>query len=1354
MQDNCSIKKETLNTSLDKLPTITEQQCMTTQYEIPRQSQVEINSNQNEETSNNQKQNEVKIKSNCLTRNQIIILGCLALVITVSLLLAFLIPKQSSAGDINKNKNAPHIPITYAAFQQDIMAGQQDNLIQIINVPNTQRQYTYTLINNRTIINSDGQTQIVSIPSVYSFNVVCLNVNQSEFDMILYFTQSNITALDNSSQTFQDYPLNQGNTPQDITVQSADQSGLLFDPSNFNQLQNLNPQEIQILKSLNIDSQDFLNSNLPIVRFQILKSGQVGLIQKPLNMRYDLQQILLNILEQISPNVLKSIYNTYQYSQEGNKRMLKGSLKNTTNRFMNAQKNQTILDAKVLSDYDGKLQKLQDNAKADDNTYQTHYIQNLLFQNGALSSSNISSQLQIFSNLQSLNQDLNVFRSAEMNSQGQIQFVSQQDSIDSSFLKKLIQDQEEMLKLNLTWQQAYDLQNKVQQYENYKNISANTGRIIQTQLLSQKIIGKSIDTPVFQNQFTSINLQSNFFSECDNDSAQQQINCRSGFKAIFKDQIQQLQQQNISQIYSNGNIDKKTKQLNYVKNNVYYLMGNVTQQISKQVQTAINLINSLINRSSSFQNNVIQNLSNTVNQNIQILNNTMNGFNDFTQNYSINAINLTASFVKKYNDSLLPLYPTYVNIVNTVFSNTYNEFNSRLDKLRAFINNIVQNKLTVSTKTYNILKYLTTNEIVYFDQAFNQTQCFEPGYICNLSQTAMNISNYNAQFSNIDFLNSLIDKYTPVWSQMSSNVTTGTSTKLLPSIQNNYGALTGNVLIKSAPSVYLAYPIYVFAFQAQFISSPYAVYHDANSNNLALAALNDLNLVQNMTQSQQSNELDNQAIQLQALFDTPIDYRSTYTSFFDNFNQILSNFVKEEPTEQPKYQDALQDWVTKGYNYSLSFPKLLQEANLNVMNALSQTIPIVQNEYDQQTAIINSTSSQILSQIGSIYNTVTAFLSNQTYPDNDPLNNQNPPDDAQLNSTVFGITNDYLAQQLIQLSNLLPQLHTVVDNLTNYGPQISSIVNNMQTFLQNYKIQLPQIPQAIFTPTFNTLYKTLIQNYATGFKLDANQGLNNLNLDTQGISNIQQFYNRLSSFVSTDMQNNFVKTLMQQQNEMVSAYNTVLAQLQNSQTTNQNSKTQQNNYETNSKSINYTYIYPSPIGFSLKLNLQVNWGSGIQTTLTTQNNKIVFQTQSNLNLQAQGYFSALFGIVEIGAYMKGTFVNAKFNSTIDTNMIDNTGTNSLLAQYDSSKIQIQGYSIQYIPQIVSSCSNKFSIGNNDGIKSSIISTMYVNSSSIVGKVPHHQCQTQVQTSVAQSTISNQINYDRQPQNKIIINQNY
>ncbi|EAR84814.2 transmembrane protein, putative (macronuclear) [Tetrahymena thermophila SB210] len=1351
---------------------------MTTQYEIPRQSQTEINAIQCDEPSNNQQcndcfkkkyilkiyfnnlENEVKVKTKCLTRNQII-LGGIALVITISFLLAFLIPKSSSTEDNVKANNIPRIPITYATYQQDIMAGQQDNLIQIINVPNAQRQYNYTIINNKTIINSDGTTSIVSLPSVYSFSVVCVSVNQSEFDMILYFTQSKITALNNISQIFQDYPINQGSNQQKTTVQNADYSGLLFDPTNFNQLQNLNSQEIQILKSLNIDSQDFLNSNLPIVRFQILKNGQVGSIQKPLNMRYDLQQILLNVLEQISPNVQKSFYNTTSYFKEGNKRMLKGPVKNTSNRFMNAQNNQTVLDAVVLSDFDGKLKKNYDNSDANDNTYQTHYNQNLLFQNGALSQSNVSSQLQLFSNSQSLNQDLNVFRSAEINSQGQIQFWSQQDQVESQFLQQLIQDQEKMLKLNLTWQQAYDLQNKVQQYDN-NNVSSNTGRLLQSQSLNQNIIGKAIDSPIFQNYFSSINLQSNFFSECDNDSTLQKINCRSGFKAKFQDQIYQLQQQNLSQIYSNVTIDKKVKQLNYLKNNVYNLMGTVTQKVSNQVQTAIDLINSLISRSSAFQNNIIQNLSNTVNQNIQILNNTMNQFNAFTYNYSVSVINATSSFVKKYNDSLLSQYPAYVNLVNITFNNTVIEFDSRIAKLRSLINNIIQNNLTISKNTYNALRNITDNEYLYFSIAFNQSQYWQPGYICSLAQQTLNVTNFIQQNSNMDIYNQSVANYTPIWSQIRTNVTNGTSTKLQINLYNNFAAVLASMYVKSGPSVYLTYPVTVFSNQAQFQSSPFAIFYTTSSNQYAQGGIDDSALVDTIRQSEQASDLDNQVAQLQALFDTPIDFRSTYQSFLNDFYQLLKTFTDDESAVQPQYQNYILDWMTQGYNKSFSLPKLLQEANLNVIGALNQTIPIVQNEYDQQTAIIGSTSSQILSQISSIYNTVNAFLSDTNYPDNDPLSNQTPQEDTKFNSTVFGITNDYLAQQINQLANLLPQLHTVVDNLTNYGPQISLLINDMRTYLQNYKIQLPQIPQAIFTPTFQTTFKTLISNYVAGFSLDADRALNNLKLDTTGIANIQQFYSRLNQFISTDMQSSFTNNLMQQQNQMIHNYNLALTQIQSSKsnliTTDQltfgNSKTQLNNYESKLQSINYTYVYPSPIGFNLKLNLQVNWTSGIQTTLTTQANNILFQTQSNLNLQVQGYFSALFGIVEVGAYINGSFLSAQFNSTINTNMTDNTGTNSLLAQYDSSKIQIQGYSTQYIPQIVSSCTNNANIGNNNGIKSTVLSALYTNSSNVVGKIPHQQCQTQVQASIIQSSIFNQINQDRKPQNQIIINQNY
>ncbi|KAL4436294.1 hypothetical protein ABPG74_015885 [Tetrahymena malaccensis] len=1373
LSHNQSFQKESQNCSLSKIPNMPEQQCMTTQFNLPRQSKVELVSNQQKNSFPEIQEIEENQQKKGITRKQKIIIS-LSLLLVISAVLGGLVAYKVITDKNNSQKGTPQIPATYSNYESKIIAGQQNNLIKIIHVPQTQRIYDYEIISNRIVQNIDNSSQTLTQPSIYKFGVVCLNVNETEFDMILYFIESKIPVSQNSTLDFQDYPpaAQDNNSTQESGKTNTD-SVNHFDSSNLNQLSNLSEQEIQILKSKNINPQDFLKSNLPIIRFSVLKSGQIGYLQKPLNMRYDLQQIILNLLEQMSPVVIKDYYNIYQSTNDGNKRMLQTRTQKYTKRVLNNDNVTVNLEATVTSNLAGQFSKSYSDLQNDQNTeHQTSYSQVNSFQNGALQSSDVQSTVKLSPSKDENDQSQQIYQGMQVSSQGQISFVSQQDQVDPQFLQKLIQDQEEMLKLNLTWKQAQDLQNKVQEYDNEHDISSNAARLLQSQPSNQQIVGKAIKSNIFKNQFASIDLQSDYYSECDKNSTAQQVNCYSGFNGKFQGKSQQLQQQNISQIYSNGNIDKRVQQLNFVKNNVYNLMGNVTQQVSNQVQTAINLINSLINRTSSFQNNVIQNLSNTVNQNIQILNNTMNGFNDFTKNYSINAINLTASFVKKYNDSILPLYPTYVNIVNTVYNNTYVEFNSRLDKLRAFINNIVQNNLTVSTNTYNILKYLTTNEIVYFDQAFNQTQCFEPGYICNLSQTAMNISNYNAQFSNIDFLNSLIANYTPVWSQMSSNVTAGTSTKLLPSIQNNYGALTANVFIKSAPSVYLTYAIYVFAYQAQFVSSPYAIFHDANSNNYALAALNDLNLVQNMTQSQQANDLDNQAMQLQALFDTPIDYRSSYSSFVDNFNQILSNFTNEEPTEQPKYQDALQDWVTKGFNYSLSFPKLLQEANLNVMNALSQTIPIVQNEYDQQTAVINSTSSQILSQIGNIYNTVIAFLSNTTYPDNDPLNNQTPPNDTQFNNTVFGITSDQLAQQLNQLSNLLPQLHTVVDNLTNYGPQISSIVYSMKTFLQSYKIQLPQIPQAIFTPTFNTLYKTLIQNYATGFQLDANQALNNLNLNTSNIANIQQYYSRLNSFVSTDMQNTFAQSILQQQSNMSQLYQTAITNIQNQKpvSTNKTSfgilQTINNPYKQNLVSQNYTYVYSCPLGYSIKLSLQVNWTTGIQTFLTTKDDILSFNTQSNINIQTMGTFSALISIVEIGGYAQGTFLNATLNSTINTNITNNSGQNTLIAQYGATNIQIEEYITVYIPKVITICqkSSKYDdddydddddyYNNNYSYKSSVVSTLFSDANYFCGKVPKQKCKTTIQTVAVQVDLLEPINFNGKAYNKTLVNQSY
>ncbi|KAL4487118.1 hypothetical protein ABPG72_001570 [Tetrahymena utriculariae] len=1368
MSHNQSFQKESQNCSLSKIPSIPEQQCMTTQFNVPRQSKVELVTNLQKTLFPEIQDTEEIQQKKGLTRKQKIIIS-LSLLLVVSGMLAGLVAQKVITDKNNSHKGTPQIPASYSNYESKIIAGQQDNLIQIIHVPQTQRIYDYEIVSNRVIQNIDNSSQTQTQPSTYKFGIVCLNVNETEFDMILYFIESKIPMSQNSTITFQDYPQAQdNNSTQESGIPNID-SVEHFDSSNLNQLSNLSEQEVQILRSKNINPQDFLKSNLPIIRFSVFKSGQIGFIQKPLNMRYDLQQIVFNILEQMSPVVLKDYYNLYS-SKDGNKRMLKTRTQKYTKRVLNKENVPVNMEASVSSNLAGQFSKSYSDHQDDQNTkHQTSYNQVNSFQNGALESSDVQSTVKLSPSKDDSDQSQQIYQGMQVISQGQISFVSQQDQVDRQFLQKLIHDQEDMLKLNLTWQQAQDLQNKVQQYENQHDISSNAGRLLQSQPSQQQIIGKAIKSNIFKNQFASIDLQSDYYSECDKYSTAQQVNCYSGFNGKFQGKSQQLQQQNISQVYKNGNIDKRVQQLNYVKNNIYNLMGNVTQKVSNQVQVAIDLVNSLISRSSSFQNNVIQNLSNITNQNIQILSNTMNGFNDFTKNYTMNAINLTTYFVKKYNDSLLSLYPEYTNIVNTTFNNTLIEFTSRLDKLRAFLNKIVQNNLTVLPSTYNLLKNLTQYEIAYYDSAFNQTQCNEPGYICNLSIQAMNASNFIIQYSDTETLNSLIANYTPIWSQMKGNLTTGTSTKLIPNIQNNYHALTAGVFLKSSPSIYLAYSVYVFAYQAQFISAPFVTYHEANINSYVKAGQDDVALVEQMVQSQQASSIDDEAVQLQSLFDTPIDYRNTYSSFVDNFYKILQNFSNEQPIEKPKFQNVLLDWAAQGFNYSLSFPKLLQEANLNVINAVNQIIPIVQNEYDQQTGILSSTSSQILSQIGSIYNTITAFLSNTTYPDSDPLNNQTPPNDAQFNNTVFGVTNDYLAQQINQLSNLLPQLKTVVDNLTNYGPQISQIVNNMNTFFQNYKIQLPQIPQAIFTPTFTNLYKTLISSYVTGFQLDANIALNNLNLNTSGNAITQQFYSRLNSFVNTDMQNTFTQSILQQQSNMSQLYYTIIANIQNqkpvqtNKTSFGNLQTINNPYQKNLISQNYTYVYPCPLGYSIKLSLQVNQTSGIQTFLTTQDDILSFKTYSNIKIETMGTFSALISIVEIGGYAQGTFLNATLNSVINANITNNSGQNTLTAQYGVTNIQIQEYITVYIPKVITICkkSSKYDYDdddddyyNNYSYKSSIVSTLFSDANYFCGKVSKQKCKTTIQTVAVQVDLLEPINFSGKAYNNTLFNQSY
>ncbi|EAR84813.1 transmembrane protein, putative (macronuclear) [Tetrahymena thermophila SB210] len=1371
LSHNQSFQKESQNCSLSKIPNIPEQQCMTTQFNIPRQSKVELVTNEQKSSFPEIEDTEQCQQKKGLTKKQKIIIS-LSLLLVMSGILAGIVAYKVITDKNNSQRATPQIPATYSNYESKIIAGQQNNLIKIIHVPQSQRIYDYEIVNNRIIKNIDSSSQAATQSSSYRFGVVCLNVNETEFDMILYFIESKIPTSQNSTLLFQDYPPVQNNQDNNSTSENGKPNTdnvNHFDSSNLNQLSNLSQQEIQILKSKNIDPQDFLKSNLPIIRFQVLKSGQISSIQKPLNMRYDLQQIILNLLEQISPIVLKDYYNLYQSTNDGNKRMLKARTQKFIKRVLNNENVPVNLEASVTSNLAGQFSKSYSDLQNDQDTqHQTSYNQVNSFQNGALESSDVKSTVKLSPSKDDSDQSQQIFQGMQVQSQGQISFVSQQDEVDPQFLQQLEQDFEDMLKYNLSWEQAQELQNKVQKFENQNDITSNAGRLLQSQPSNQKVVGKAIQSNIFKNQFASIDLQSDYYSECDQNSTVQQINCYSGFIGKFQGKSQQLQQQNISQTYSNGSIDKRVQQLNYVKNNVYNLMGNVTQQVSNQVQAAIDLINSLISRSSSFQNNVIQNLSNITNQNIQILNNTMNGFNAFTYNYSVSVINATSSFVKKYNDSLLSQYPAYVNLVNITFNNTVIEFDSRIAKLRSLINNIIQNNLTISKNTYNALKNITDNEYLYFSIAFNQSQYWQPGYICSLAQQTLNVTNFIQQNSNMDIYNQSVANYTPIWSQIRTNVTNGTSTKLQINLYNNFAAVLASAYVKSGPSVYLTYPVTVFSNQAQFQSSPFAIFYTTSSNQYAQGGIDDSALVDTIHQSEQASDLDNQVAQLQQLFDTPIDFRSTYQSFLNDFYQLLKNFTNDESAAQPQYQNYILDWMTQGYNYSFSLPKLLQEANLNVISSLNQTIPIVQNEYDQQTAILNNTSSQILSQIGSIYNTVTAFLSNTTYPDNDPLNNQTPPNDTQFNNTVFGITNDYLAQQLNQLSNLLPQLHTVVDNLTNYGPQIQSIVNNMTSFLQGYKIQLPQIPQAIFTPTFQTVFKTLISNYVSGFSIDANRALNNLNLNTSNIANIQQFYSRLNSFVSTDMQSTFAQSILQQQSSMSQLYFTTIANIQNQKpvSTNKTSfgnlQTINNPYQKNLISQNYTYVYPCPLGYSIKLSLQVNWTTGIQTFLTTQDDILSFKTQSNINIQTMGTFSALFAIVEIGGYAQGNFLNATLNSSINANVTNNSGQNNLTAQYGATNIQIEQYITIYIQKYITICqkSSKYydddddDYYNNSSYKSSVASTLFSDANYFCGKVSKQKCKTTVQTVAVQIDLLDPINFYGKAYNKTLINQSY
>ncbi|EAR92922.1 transmembrane protein, putative (macronuclear) [Tetrahymena thermophila SB210] len=1192
--------------------------------------------------------------------------------IIAGILVAILLASAGIAGyvlynQLQEKSDSPQIPVTFPKYKEQIMAGQEQNLLKIIHVPKTLRVYEYTLYNLQKTQQSQELENESFSKTTHKLGLVCTNVTESSFDMMLYVMESTfIDNTTNKNSTLSGYPSLKENRPQRRflkgEIESVTQEESNIDSSIFREFEPLSQNEVEILKAKNITEEQYYFSYLPIIRFTMSKNGLINYVQQPINLRYDLHSVFLNILEQISPVVLKDFYSIVQQepTKNGNKRVLQFAKQQYSQRMLNNQESQPNLEAQVATDVNGNLQKSfsQTNNKENYAVENTSYTQNTTIINGALKSSQVESIFSMSDNSNNQEHQAPLMKNIGMNSNCTITFMYQNDEMDSNLYDQLKEDQENMAVLELTWNEAIDIYNKVfnQSYQTHTKSKQNE----QKRALEGQD-GKAMKTvlkPIFRQNYASIDFGADVKSECVEAAIISGDDiCTVGLYSYFNGNSML-----VAEKQTKINISQVLKYYQYIQYILSDKIVTVKGKLQNHIETISNQLNDIMTRVDIMldiqQNPVLKDIYNVVYKDELKIISQINQIELFI-NTAIKNVNKIAE------DPLTTLKSRILNFllkkqidIREQVENIEKFYKGQFKRILDYIISVKNNG--VSDKVYQKLK----SALEHYDGVIielveipvkKMLDAVEASILEQADQAYKNSMQVDQQVS--------VDSKSAV-AQNKTDISAPLKLKQILTTANLTDTLS-TIVSKSVKQIFN---------QTQV--------HDALMKGLKQSLdLQKTDVIKQLDGLKRNNtveanqEVDEIIQDIESVVDYSINLYHDVKEVKDDIVEIVNALKKLQGYDTKK---LILDLTSNLIDFPVNLAVQIKDSAVVTVQKIKQIGSNMKTNLLQWKDDLVKNSTSLVTEVKTLYKDVIDFLQIKQLPSSDDPKFYSKP----------------LFDDISQLTNGVKDLMNVkFQNLTNTYNRFVEIPNKFKKFISDFQALgkrtvdfYTEIKVAITSVKIEGgLLWQYIQNKTAEAKSASFSSIQNV-INSDLVEQVQsQAISPLSDSSSSIMKTDMIAYQQQvdfQQTNMTQIYKEVIKTIIANSEFDKKSIT----FEPFSFPLEYVYFYPTPIGVAIKLKLSASWNAGFNLNLSFKNATLDLSAGVNTKVSVLGEVSASIVIAEVGGYAEGTFLETSVTTGIQLQVLNSFHGNFYIdGSFKPYSVKIGIYYMYYFPSEITKC---------------------------------------------------------------------
>ncbi|KAL4495228.1 hypothetical protein ABPG72_007335 [Tetrahymena utriculariae] len=1190
----------------------------------------QFNANQ---PQNNQNENIVPVKVNSSKKKWIIgltILLAIGVILGVVLTLTLKSNNQSDFNEVIK------IPPAYAQYKSTVDSGQDNNLVKIINVPKSQKIYEYKLYNNQTTISGDGQKSVTNSLIVHQFGLVCTDVTQDEFKMLMYIIDTKMYENEQLKSQITGFPkiyekeLAAGakrNLQQAKSIEDDIKLGEQFlkeeaNNSLDNEYAPLSEKEKQLLASKGISPEQYQSSRYPIISFTLDKNNQVRQIQQPVNLRYDIFQVYLNIIEQVTPIVQSDLYDITD--QNGNKRRMLFNYEQST---LSGEKVQPKLDASVDKNGQANLNKQyeQNMVKNNDSTQSSSYSQDSVLQNGALLESKAKSGFKIEDNKVDENGDMPLFQGLEMKSECKISFVRQEDELDDSFFSLITTTFSDMSVLSQTHQEAIHTYNTVfnTSTQNSESQTDLDGEKITGRLLAEKgsNLSTAIQKPIFRKNIASFDFGADVRSECnDSGSVKKEDICSVGLYSFFNGASVKLVERQ-----TKFNVSKVLKQYQYIQHIINQKLGLVETNITGRLTSIKDSINILIDEFETI---------------ITVENNPLlKVIYDIVNNDELQIFDLISKFEQV-------LQATVTSISKLIAD----PLNNLKEKILGFMS---RKNMTIENQMNQIQNFLVGKLTETKNLIDSQTK----GFPADLEeQIKLNLENLE------DLLEQIIDQ--PIKQYL--DVVEDFALKQINVIFGSISEVDKYVSNKDAPQE-------SEDTQKKFkeiIGSSYIIDTLRSIINKTVKTISEQYKVSDLMSKAIKKQVSDMKIEIYKKFEDlkrkfphPSEDASNaeVQEFLSSFSEIsdftfdLASGIKElkqDVQEIVKTIRKLQEkriltLIKSLFKQVTQFPsnlvvELVKQGKETVKKA-KEAASQMKNDIIKMKNNVFENSKNIIQELQGMFNDLKQFVEFPSYPEDDPKYYEKPLFD-EIKGIVTSVQNivDYnygeIGQTFKRFSGIPNKFKKFVNDLKLLGQQCMNYFGEVKLSITGIYIDQKQAWSDIRT-LFEKQKNNSKQQIQDTFETEYNKNLND-----KVVSNLNKDIK--------DLQSNQLETSKQDIQKQSFDINKLFQKLVKNLIAKANNEITIEPYSVKIP-FEYTYMYPTPIGISLVLRLYASWDTSFKIKIALKDAIFDIGAGVTTKVTIGGEVGASAYVVEVGGYAQGTFLETSLMLGLKLKVLEN-----------------------------------------------------------------------------------------------------